>query len=131
MPRPRRETVSSTESGVYYCHSEFTQRFEFMGHDPVCGKFRGHRRQWVIDKCRRLVRAFPVEILSLTVRAHRYDMVLHFDPTVVREWTDRQVVEHWSEYFILRRDEADKRRPLTEDDFKEILTDGKQVAQWR
>ncbi len=61
MPRPRRETVSSTEPGVYYCHSGFTQGFEFMGNDPVARKFRGHRRQWVIDKCRKLAYRFAVE----------------------------------------------------------------------
>ncbi len=131
MPRPRRETVSSTEPGVYHCHSGFTQGFEFMGKDPVAKKFRGHRRQWVIDKCRKLARAFPVEIISLTVRAHCYDMVIHFDPTVAREWADREVVEHWSSYYVLRRDEAEKRRELTEEDFKEILRDRKQVARWR
>ena len=131
MPRPRTETVSSTEPGVYHCHSGFTQGFQFMGHDPVCGQFCGHRRQWVIDRCRRLERTFPVEVLSLSVRAHRYDMVIHFDPGAVRSWSDRQVVERWSAYYILRKDEANKRRPLTEDDFVEILGDRKQVAQWR
>ncbi len=116
---------------MYYCHSEFTQRFEFMGNDPVAKKFRGHRRQWIIDKCQRLARAFPIEIISLTVRAHRYDMVIHFDPTVVKGWADREVVEHWSAYYVLRRDEAEKRRELTEEDFKEILKDRKQVRRWR
>lgn len=67
----------------------------------------------------------------MSVRAHRYDMVIHFDPTVVMEWTDRQIVEHWSAYYILRKDEAGKRRPLTEEDFAEILSDRRQVAQWR
>src|SRR5690606_26750150 len=54
-----------------------------------------------------------------------------FDPKQARRWSEREVVEHWSNYFILRRDEADKRRELTEEDCKEILAARDQVAAWR
>ncbi len=131
MSRPRCETVSSTEKGVYHIHSEFTQGFHYLGQDPVGKRFCGYRRQWIIDKCNSLCRTFPVTILSITVRTHCYDMVVRFDPTLPRRWSDREVVERWSRYFVLCRDDADKRRELTEEDFEEILDNPDRVADWR
>ncbi len=131
MGRPRNETVSNTEAGVYHCLNTFTQGFSYFGRDPISGKHCDYRRAWFVERLKLLSRAFAVDVLCHTVNGRGYEFVIHVDPVRTEGWSDREVVERWTSIFTVERDGQGNPVLLDEAAVLRLAADKPLVSSWR
>ncbi|WP_189398954.1 transposase [Arenicella chitinivorans] len=59
-----------------------------------------HRRDWLELKLRRTADIFAIKLCSYAVMSNHYHVVLHVRPDIAEAWSEREVVERWSNLFV-------------------------------
>jgi hypothetical protein len=86
MTRARKTLVSLEAAPYYHCISRYVSRAWLCGNDPYTGKSFEHRRQWVLDRLRKLTDIFAIDICACAILSNHYHVVLHVDSERAKSW---------------------------------------------
>ncbi|MFK0570240.1 transposase, partial [Endozoicomonas sp.] len=99
MTSPRRNLIDTASTRYYHCIARCVRRAWLCGQDDFSGKNFEHRRQWVIDRLQILVNIFAIEICAYAIMSNHYHLVLHINTAETEQWSDREVLQRWSQLF--------------------------------
>ena len=99
MTCPRTELVSTTDTPWYHCVSRCVRRAFLCGDDAQTGMNFDHRRQWIEDRILELPTLFAIDVAGFAIMSNHYHVVLHIDEARAAAWSDREVVERWTQLF--------------------------------
>ncbi len=99
MTRARNEQVSLADTPYYHCISRCVRRAYLCGDDPVTGKNFDHRKRWLVMRIKQLAAEFAIDVCAYAVMSNHYHLVLHVDQQQARQWTDEEVIRHWTALF--------------------------------
>jgi len=99
MPQPRYRQVSLDDTPYYHCISRCVRRAFLCGTDSSTGFDFSHRRQWIIDRIKRLCVVFAVDLCAYAIMSNHYHIVIRIDAEQVRTWSDEEVAKRWLQVF--------------------------------
>ncbi|MET0068497.1 MAG: alpha-amylase family glycosyl hydrolase [Candidatus Thiodiazotropha sp.] len=99
MTRARETLVCLEATPYYHCISRCVRRAWLCGEDPYTGQCFEHRRQWVLDRLRKLVDIFAIDVCAYAIMSNHYHVVLHVDADKAKNWKDKQVIELWTQLY--------------------------------
>ena len=99
MATPRNLLVDPVNECDYHLVSRCVRRAFLCGVDDYTGRDCSHRRDWLVDRLRRLAPCFAVDIYAYTVLDNHFHLVLRHDPLAHRDWSDGEVAWRWVEAF--------------------------------
>ena len=112
MATPRYKLVDEENAACYHVTSRCVRRAWLCGYDSVTQRDYAHRKDWLVDRMKKLARCFAVEIFGYAVMSNHFHMVLRYDPKASESWTDEEVAQRYVEAFPPRvkgqLDEQDK-----------------------
>ena len=116
MATPRYKLVDEENAACYHVTSRCVRRAWLCGYDSVTQRDYAHRKDWLVDRMKKLARCFAVEIFGYAVMSNHFHMVLRYDPKASASWTDEEVAQRYVEAFPPRvkgqLDEQDKAEQL-------------------
>ena len=130
MPQARKETVSLTEPGVYHCTNRCVRGFYLMGKDPETGEDRSHRKKWIAEWVKFLLRIFPAQVLALIVMDNHFHVIFYIDPRKVDTWSDWEVARRGLLLYPGMRGLGEPPEPAPED-IARVLEDPERIARLR
>lgn len=104
MPYPRKLLIPSGADCLVHTISRCVRRAWLCGEDPYSGKNFDHRREWVRDRAKLLVRHFAVEVLAYAVMSNHSHFVLWVKPSVAAGWSAQEVARRWLSVFGKRQE---------------------------
>lgn len=99
MGYARKHLVCLQDTLYYHCVARCVRRSWLWGVDDYAGKDYSHRKQWVIDRLRRLCSIFAIEVCAYAIMSDHYHLVLYVDSDRSQAWTKQEVAERWTELF--------------------------------
>jgi len=99
MPEPRYRQVSIEDTPYYHCISRCVRRAFLCGSDPLTGFNFEHRRQWIVDRIKRVSSVFAVDLCAYAIMNNHYHIVVKINPERVADWTDEEVAHRWMQIF--------------------------------
>ena len=101
MGYARKYQVSLKDTPYYHCVARCVRRGWLYGYDQYAGKDYSHRKDWVIDRLRELSNLFAIQICAYAVMSNHYHTVLFIDQDRAKKWSEKQIVERWTQLFSL------------------------------
>jgi REP element-mobilizing transposase RayT len=99
MPKPRKRLVCLQQTLYYHCIARCVRRAFLCGKDPLTGFDFEHRRQWIVDRMKKLSEVFAVNICAYAVMSNHYHIVLKIDLEAAQGWSDHEVAQRWTQVF--------------------------------
>ena len=99
MPTARHRLVSLDDTPYYHCISRCVRRAFLCGEDSTTGYSFEHRRQWIVDRTKLLCSVFAVDLCAYAVMSNHYHVVVRLDSQAVKNWSDQEVAERWTQLF--------------------------------
>lgn len=99
MTQARSRLVSVEDTPYYHCIGRCVRRAFLCGQDAFSGQDYEHRRQWVVDRLKTLTQLFAIDVCSYAVMSNHYHVVLRLNTSKANAWSDRAIVERWSNLF--------------------------------
>jgi REP element-mobilizing transposase RayT len=99
MPEPRYRQVSIEATPYYHCISRCVRRAFLCGSDPLTGFNFEHRRQWIVDRIKRVCSVFAVDLCAYAIMHNHYHIVVKINSARVADWTDDEVARRWLQLF--------------------------------
>jgi REP element-mobilizing transposase RayT len=130
MPEPRYRQVSLDETPYYHCISRCVRRAFLCGVDPHTGFNFEHRRQWIIDRIKKVCSVFAVDLCAYAIMSNHYHIVVKINPAMAAAWSQEEVARQWMQLFagpyVMHRYLAGSE--LTEIELKQVE---EVLAEWR
>lgn len=101
MGYARKSLVSLQDTPYYHVISRCVRRAWLWGRDEYAGQDYSHRKQWVVDRARRLGEIFSIEVCAYAVMSNHYHLVLFVDVERAGTWSVDEVMERWGRLFRL------------------------------
>ena len=95
MATARKHLIDPEARLFYHLISRCVRRSFLCGKDKRTGKDYGHRKQWIIDGINHLTPCFALNILSYAIMSNHFHLVVDYDPTANKDWTDQEVADRW------------------------------------
>ena len=89
---PRSQIFDPRQKGAYHCYARCVRRSRLLGEDEYSNRSFDHRRTWVEDRIRFLVKWFAIDVCFESIMGNHYHIVLRNRPEIVDGWTDREIV---------------------------------------
>ena len=99
MTTARKNLIDPASTPYYHCMARCVRRAYLCGKDQFSGKNYEHRRQWVVDRLKKLAEVFAIEVCAYAVMSNHYHVVLHIHRKQCELWTVREVLERWTKLF--------------------------------
>ena len=99
MTYPRKSLVSIKETPYYHCVARCVRRAWLWGVDDYAGKDYSHRKQWVVDRLRKLSAIYAIEVCAFAVMSNHYHTVVFVDIERARQWSEYAVIKRWKYLF--------------------------------
>ncbi|ADE13342.1 protein of unknown function DUF1568 [Nitrosococcus halophilus Nc 4] len=99
MTQARSLQISLVDTPYYHCVARCVRRAFLCGVDDFSGRNYEHRRQWIVDKLKRLSSIFAIDICAYAVMSNHYHVVLRVDEDTAGHWEDADVIERWTTLF--------------------------------
>ncbi|MDD9888794.1 MAG: transposase [Gammaproteobacteria bacterium] len=99
MTRARYQQISLDDTPYYHCVSRCVRRAYLCGDDPVSGQNFNHRRQWLVTRIKQLSAQFAIDVCAYAIMSNHYHLVLFVNQDKVRNWSDAEVIRHWTALF--------------------------------
>jgi hypothetical protein len=98
MPTLNRSVaIPQTEIGVYHLRNRCVQQAFLCGYDAVNKVDYSHRKVWIWEKLKLLMRAFAIDLLKCSLMDNHLHLLLRNRPDLVEEWSDEEVARRWWE----------------------------------
>ena len=78
MATPRYKLVDEEHAACYHLTSRCVRRAWLCGYDSVTRRDYAHRKDWLVDRMKKLARCFAVEIFGYAVMSNHFHMVLRY-----------------------------------------------------
>ena len=75
------------------------RRAFLCGSDPLTGFNFEHRRQWIMDRVKRVCSVFAVDLCAYAIMSNHYHIVVKINTARVADWTDEEVAQRWLQIF--------------------------------
>ena len=99
MTQARKTIISLNDTAYYHCVSRCVRRAFLCGQDSYSGQDYEHRRQWLENKLHDVASAFAIKLCAYAVMSNHYHVVLHVRTDIAKQWSSREVIEHWHALF--------------------------------
>lgn len=101
MARPHQELISFEDTHYYHCINRCVRRAFLYGEDHLTSKNYEHRKTWVVERLALLSRVFAIDIAAYAVMSKHLHLVLRVDAAQTEQWTEQDIIQHWSNLFQL------------------------------
>ena len=99
MPQPRYRLVDTQTTPYYHCISRCVRRAFLCGYDRSSRKSFDHRKQWILDRIKRLSSIFAIDVCAYAIMSNHFHLVLHVDIARAQQWSSNEVMEHWLQLY--------------------------------
>ncbi len=99
MTIARNQQICVEETPYYHVVSRCVRRAFLCGKDQLTGKSFEHRRQWLIDRIKKVTSVFAIEVCSYAIMSNHFHIVLKVNST--KEWNATQVLMTWCSLYSL------------------------------
>jgi len=99
MTVARNQQICVEETPYYHVVSRCVRRAFLCGEDKFTGKSFEHRRQWLIDRIKKVTSVFAIDVCSYAIMSNHFHIVLKINST--KEWNATQVLMTWCALYSL------------------------------
>lgn len=101
MPQPRYRLVDTQTTPYYHCISRCVRRAFLCGYDRSSQKNFEHRKQWILDRIRKLSSLFAIDVCAYAIMSNHFHLVLHIDIDRALQWSPEEVIDRWLELYTV------------------------------
>ena len=132
MPRhPRSKVVRKGEPGIFHVTARCVRQYRLLGVDRLTGKDYSHRRVWILDRLRKLVSCFGVDLGFGALMENHIHLILRVVPESIRRLSKQEVALRWLTLFPGKRDlDGTAERPSKEK-IQELVQDKARIKELR
>ena len=91
-------TTTQANAIVHLCSSN-SSPIPLCGEDALTGESFEHRRQWLIDRIKKVAFVFAIDVCSYAIMSNHFHLVLKIGAN--DNWTDKQVLMTWLSLYSL------------------------------
>ncbi len=77
----------------YHCMTRCVRRTFLCGQDDETGQDVSHRKEWIVQRIKKLASIFAIKICAYAVMSNHYHLVLIVNQNETKYWDDREVLE--------------------------------------
>ncbi|MEX2488427.1 MAG: transposase [Pseudomonadales bacterium] len=99
MPQARYRLVDTQTTPYYQCVSRCVRRAFLCGVDRASGKNFDHRKQWILDRIRKLSSVFAIDVCAYALMSNHFHLVLFVNTEAAGQWSLDEVVDRWLQIF--------------------------------
>jgi len=95
----RKQQICVDQTPYYHIVSRCVRQAYLCGYDAHSQKSFEHRRQWLIDRIKKVASAFAIDVCSYAIMSNHFHLVLKIGDNT--QWTNRQVLITWLSLYSL------------------------------
>ncbi len=99
MTIARNQQICVEETPYYHVVSRCVRRAFLCGEDKFTGRSYEHRRQWLIDRIKKVTSVFAIDVCSYAIMSNHFHIVLKVNST--ENWNATQVLMTWCSLYSL------------------------------
>ncbi len=99
MTRARHQLIDLSATSYYHVINRCVRRSFLCGDDPYTKRNYDHRRQWLVDRIKRLSSIFSINIAAYAIMSNHYHLVLQVDKVHADMWSMDEVIERWYQLY--------------------------------
>jgi len=99
MTTARAQQIFLEDTPYYHCYTRCVRRAFLFGDDQFSGKNYDHRKQLIVDKIKQLSEVFAIDVCAYAIMSNHYHIVLRVDTERAESWSDKDVINRWSQLF--------------------------------
>ena len=119
MTTARKNFMNPKTVGTYHLFVRCVRRSFLQGLDEYSGKDYSHRKSWIPDKIRFLIKAYAIEIAGYAGMDNHYHLVARNRPDLLKDLTPLEIAARW----LLIHPTKEMRREKRNNPRKEELND--------
>ncbi|MCB0331441.1 MAG: hypothetical protein KDD70_17340 [Bdellovibrionales bacterium] len=131
MTTARKHLIPDGESGIYHCWSRCVRRAFLCGEDKYTGRCYDHRKEWVRERIRFLVKVFAIDVLAYALMSNHKHILLRRLLEQSRQWSEEEVARRWLLLYPKHRESDGSPTPPTDLEIQEIISSKKRVQELR
>ncbi len=132
MATSRKDVIDQDVSGIYHCSTRCVRRAFLCGEDRYTKKDYGHRRDWIEQRLKELLRWFAIDLAFFAIMQNHFHLVLRTLPHLAAKWSDQQVIKRSCKIFPYKFKELGvKDGKLTREQLRNFVKDRKLVKELR
>ena len=128
MAVARSNQIDLSATPYYHCISRCVRRSYLYGKDPLTGKDYSYRKYWLVNRLKRMVKFFAIDICAYAVMSNHYHVVFHVNKELAKSWTAKEVFQRWGNVFP---NDAAKYRSILDSNNGNYNVIEKQIELWR
>ena len=129
--KPRSKEIIESEVGLYHVTSRCVRRAFLMGEDRLSGMCYDERRAWILARLLRYAPHFKIDVISFSLMANHFHLVLRNRPDLVAKMSDEEIVRAWWAISPQCRNKKGEPCRLTPNRLEKLLKDKQRVATCR
>ncbi len=99
MTTARSTLIDPSSTPYYHCMARCVRQAFLCGEDHLTNKNYEHRKPWVVDRLKELTAVFAIEVCAYAIMPNHYHVVLHIDAEHGGSWSEREVLQRWTQLF--------------------------------
>mgnify|MGYP000185301322 CR=1 FL=1 len=99
MTRARHQLIDLSATSYYHVINRCVRRSFLCGDDPYIKRNYDHRRQWLVDRIKRLSSIFSINIAAYAIMSNHYHLVLQVDKVHADMWSMDEVIDRWYQLY--------------------------------
>jgi REP element-mobilizing transposase RayT len=99
MTRARHQLIDLSATSYYHVINRCVRRSFLCGEDPYSHQNYDHRRQWLVDRIKKLSSIFSINIAAYAIMSNHYHLVLQVDKVRVDMLSMDEVIERWYQLY--------------------------------
>ena len=131
MGLPRSAYVQEGKEGVYHCFGRCVRRAFLYGFDTHTGRDFSHRKEWLVNRLRKLAGIFAVEVCAYAVMENHYHVILRTRPDMSTGWSDEEVATRWRTLFPRKYGMRKRKKRTVEEQIRALTASPEQIAVLR
>lgn len=93
MTVARKHQICVDQTPFYHVVSRCVRQAFLCGQDDQSGRSFEHRRQWLVDRIKKVASVFAIDACSYAIMSNHFHLVLRIGNNT--QWTDKQVLLAW------------------------------------
>ena len=128
MAVARSNQIDLSSTLYYHCISRCVRRSYLYGKDPITGKDYSYRKYWLVNRLKRMVKFFAIDICAYAVMSNHYHLVLHVDKELANSLSSKEVFKRWGDIFP---SDSAKYQSILDSNNGDYDSIEKQIELWR